>query len=1401
MLLRCLTVATLCVAPASAASPVLLSNSRLVLRFDPANAALLQVRTADGVRLAGGTTAPVDVLADRAWQFARKGGIAAPNVLCLDGQWDFRTEKGKWLELRVPGYWEAQGITQRIPGAPEPDWKPYNGTAYYRTRFHAPAAWRGKRIVLVIFGVDDEDWTSINGRPIGHTGKDVENWWQATRRYAVPEALIKFDASNELHIKVFDRGGDGGIAGSVFIGPADEMARAVDNQLRVQRHRVEQVRGLKRLTFDCVAPGWEVQIICELPARGAWFRRRARWTYVGKRRPLVERVRFYLPSVCIDRAQDCVYSLPSLWPPRDIAFEHLTDGRVLTANMWGTVPPVVVVHNKRRRIGLTVAAFTTQESFEVLARERAGRIDIENRLRVIADVKPGQVIELGDEYVAVTRGGMLDAIRTCKQIYRLAGFRTAERAPWTYGASIYSLPPGGSQTSGSRDLGTFHNFRKYLLPRLQRLGIDIVWFLPTNPGGYAPTQHFAVNPRYGTLDDLRAVCEDAHRRAMRIFLDLIPHGPKERSPAGREILPKHADWVMHDHDGAMKYRWGCLACDYAHPGWQDYIARVATFYVKRCDIDGWRVDVAGGWAPNWRPYGKLRPSQSSPYGALRLLRKVRTSMQGLKPDIAMLGEIGSWVFLGPCDFVYDWPFEQTCRALVGMRPEKWAPAVTQWLERQQAALPDEAKFGLMRFLENHDQWKALWHWGPGHHRALLSLCALVPGLPLVFSDQDIGFGKHIQWLNDMRERLPELARGRAIYTATQSSAPAVAAFTRALDKGFTVVVINFSREPQRTTLRLPLEQLDLRPDARYAQRGLLAAGKSRRTLPPRALREWGEFSLRLSPYDTRLITFRPVGAAFPFPTQPTSAQTETRVTRPTVSTAVDGVVVDNGHYRLKLKDGLIRELRVRGEKMPLITSMNIVEGRRKVWPGPRLDFGKTERAKPRVRSIADGVVVSFEGRIRRTPSLTLAWRTRYRCTAFMPIEVEVELVPPQSHIAVCGELRLELQFAHATDWAVNTFAGQLRDEFAATHPLGDMMRGWKYWHRSGLLWEAAQLPTGLSDRTVCARVGNTWLDVGLPRFLDGLENAYLRERDSRGKSGLTLCLAWLDQKRGIRFDRPLRARFVLHCAGLPGEPSALNGPGWTFAAEGANYIFKNEHYTLVLGKSRGGGIFGLTPARRDEPVVTASNVYSDRGLYGTATTPDGRTVKEAGLSSVDYETDARFWRDADALVVEFQSFLRSRFRPRNVANPRVQYRLRYRLDSSRRVQVECAVRPLISSKGIDAFLAQTLSLPNARAWHVKLARGEARGRFAIQAGARGKRVWESIKEPLGPKSELQIELATAQRLRLANIAAPVKDVQNVFVLDAGGSRAVVFFAFFACRPVDYLPSWRRTTYTLEALSP
>ncbi|MGB9594230.1 MAG: alpha-amylase family glycosyl hydrolase, partial [Anaerolineae bacterium] len=94
------------------------------------------------------------------------------------------------------------------------------------------------------------------------------------------------------------------------------------------------------------------------------------------------------------------------------------------------------------------------------------------------------------------------------------------------------------------------------LDYIKDLGVDCVWLLPIYPSplrdqGYDVADYYAIHPDYGTLDDFRALLDEAHRRGLRVIADLIPNHTSDQHPwfqASRNPLhPEHEryrDWYV-----------------------------------------------------------------------------------------------------------------------------------------------------------------------------------------------------------------------------------------------------------------------------------------------------------------------------------------------------------------------------------------------------------------------------------------------------------------------------------------------------------------------------------------------------------------------------------------------------------------------------------------------------------------------------------------------------------------------------------------------------------------------------------------------------------------------------------------------------------------------------------------
>lgn len=73
------------------------------------------------------------------------------------------------------------------------------------------------------------------------------------------------------------------------------------------------------------------------------------------------------------------------------------------------------------------------------------------------------------------------------------------------------------------------------LDYLQDLGITGVWINPIylspfRDAGYDIQDHCSIAPRYGELEDLTTLCAQAHKRGIKVFLDLVPGHTSDQHP-------------------------------------------------------------------------------------------------------------------------------------------------------------------------------------------------------------------------------------------------------------------------------------------------------------------------------------------------------------------------------------------------------------------------------------------------------------------------------------------------------------------------------------------------------------------------------------------------------------------------------------------------------------------------------------------------------------------------------------------------------------------------------------------------------------------------------------------------------------------------------------------------------
>lgn len=1401
------------------------ANNRLELQFDRATGAWVGLsEKASGANLIGHCPlrTPVDFQANG--QNVCSANAPVPTnapVRDLAGQWRFRVdpegagEKAGWSQglpdsaearqLVVPGYWEPQGVTQVLPTSPEPTWVPYNGDAWYEREADVPAEWRGSDLQFSAGAIDDFDWVYCNGERIGHTGEDTPNWWAARRLYTIPARLVKFGAKNRLVVHVFDRGGDGGLLGPVMIGPQGklpETSRWAPCGLKYLSHSLDG----NTLTVVTRAGDWQVTMTYELLPDRSVLRRTMRLKWEGQGPARLGRTQWLVPGVRIGAAADCEIRgqqwdqpvtrfTPGTEPGAPPAFT--SPGVTHQDSIWGG-GPWSAVYNRKLKRALVVSFIARTEGFSGWAREGEGEASLGSNLDTTDLAQPGQEYDLGTQYVSLRSGEWSDCLTAVRDMYKLHGFVARPNAPtWANRAIIYTMYPGGTMESGLRDTGGFQNVTRYTLPRLKALGINTLWFLPICPGLYGPKDYYAIDPRLGTEDDLRACVAAAKTQGINVLLDLVPHGPATSSPIGTE----YPDWVGKDEQGNPALWWGCTYCDYANRGWQQYMADLARYFVEKDGIKGWRVDCAPGGPANWDPKRQVRASMSHMYGGLELMKAAKESMRQVDRDVVLLPEGTGPMLLENSEIVYDYTLYFTIlkHFTDAASPGEWAKRTAMWLEQQQLSWPEGACFGLMRFLENHDNVRYWRYAGVGPARALMAMCAWIQGVPLYHHLQEVGSSDLFTRVNALRTQVQELNTGTARYLAAKADKPGVFTCLREDGDRKALVLINLTGETVPTTVSLPADALP-RGEKLVAYEALAgqylnsggAKGTARATLR--------QLKASLAPYQPALVLLRPVGAklpllpATPAPRALTPASPAVRTDAAGASLTVGGLGLDVAAAR----GGLPTALTLGGTN--LLVSAELAEGQSKpLGPGRGLSLAEagqatvTSATTPTPQVTVRGNVL--RGKLGGT-ELRLPYQLTYTAQGADTVQVTVGFQMPQTLTRTTGTLRLELAFQNADRWAVDTLEGRLEDAVTCFHPVpGDYLSGWLRHVTGDRLWENATLPLDPRHPQIglrCAASGQ-WLTLSSFTATPGLplDNLYLRETRGadRKQLGPTLVLAWLDNKGpyDLLAGQWYTLGFSLTAGTRPPPPAS---PLPNLRTEGGNYVLENSHYRLIVGKSGGGVIRSFTSRRTGWRAITGSDTYTDNGFYEKASNEGGQYGSAADWPDLDPEVICR--REGDKTVLEITGKLHSsNWNWAFTASPNIAYRKTFVCDGSDTVHCEVALRPFARSQ-MKGFLAHRLLLPAMAAW---LATGQDQLCSGIPGGP-NTRTWQSRASSFRDHdAALAFTGAGGESLLLSHLNMSPKP-QNVFIHQSGAAPNL-FLAWYDFDPVDVPPTWHTLSYDLR----
>jgi glycosidase len=321
---------------------------------------------------------------------------------------------------------------------------------------------------------------------------------------------------------------------------------------------------------------------------------------------------------------------------------------------------------------------------------------------------------------------------------------TAVLPEWATTATIYEV-----NTRQYTPEGTFTAFERSL-PRLQQLGVTILWFMPVQPisvahrkgslgSPYSVADYKAVNPELGTPVEFKALVEHAHAMGFRVILDWVANHTGWDNP-----WIGNADWYHRDSSGAIispNSDWTDVAwLDYGNPAVGMAMIDAMRFWVTEYDVDGFRADYASGVPVSF-------------------WNRARAELQAIKP-LFMLAEDQSQTSLLDHAFVsnYNW-------SLLGVLNHfASAGATASDLDGLGRSLPDYYPAGTfpMNFITNHDENAATGSEYTRMGRGVPAMSAIYftfPGIPLIYSGQEVGSRRRLAFFD--KDLIPGLTAANA----------------------------------------------------------------------------------------------------------------------------------------------------------------------------------------------------------------------------------------------------------------------------------------------------------------------------------------------------------------------------------------------------------------------------------------------------------------------------------------------------------------------------------------------------------------------------------------------------------------------------------------------------------------
>ncbi|MDE1894902.1 MAG: DUF3459 domain-containing protein [Xanthomonadaceae bacterium] len=305
---------------------------------------------------------------------------------------------------------------------------------------------------------------------------------------------------------------------------------------------------------------------------------------------------------------------------------------------------------------------------------------------------------------------------------------------------------------------------------LKSLGVSGIWLMPINPSpsyhGYDITDYYAINPQYGTLADFDHLLAEAHKRGIKVIMDLVINHTSNQHPwfiAAADPASPYHDWYSWSKPGTdlkaisatgspawhklgKQYYEGTFTAempdlDYDTPAVRREMIKVGQYWLKQ-GVDGFRLDAAQ------HIYFDFKSQKDDPRVLAKNLAwwsQFRQGMDAVEPGAYIVGEVARHSpekiapYFKPLSAAFDFPLAD--KVIDSVRRER-NHGLGRLLEHTDTLLAAVAgRHGVdAPFLSNHDQERVMSQLDGNaqHMRVAAAILLTLPGHPFIYYGEELG---------------------------------------------------------------------------------------------------------------------------------------------------------------------------------------------------------------------------------------------------------------------------------------------------------------------------------------------------------------------------------------------------------------------------------------------------------------------------------------------------------------------------------------------------------------------------------------------------------------------------------------------------------------------------------------